>query len=170
MILHNGLGAPWQLAEGTFTVFSFCKVEGKKPVPALPVSHWGVFTTWYFTSGDLEQAEDRLLTFKAGLGETALTWRRLFKKTFFFFKTANIKQSLIFCSVMADIFKWCHLSVPAKQEQMRKHFPKGDFCFWISINFVALLPLWFPQRCFWISAFSGLYLILVNLASILEQC
>ena len=63
---------------------SFCKVEGKKLVPALPVSHWGVFTTWYFTSGDLEWAEDCLLTFKAGLGETALTWRRLFKRTFFF--------------------------------------------------------------------------------------
>lgn len=26
MILHNGLGAPWQLTEGTFSVFSFCKV------------------------------------------------------------------------------------------------------------------------------------------------
>lgn len=37
MILHNGLGAPWQLTEGTFTVFSFCKVEGKKP-PQL--AHW----------------------------------------------------------------------------------------------------------------------------------
>lgn len=28
MILHNGLGAPWQLTEGTFSVFSFCKVVG----------------------------------------------------------------------------------------------------------------------------------------------
>lgn len=31
MILHNGLGVPWQLAQGTFTVFSFCKAEGKNP-------------------------------------------------------------------------------------------------------------------------------------------
>lgn len=30
MILHNGLGAPWQLTEGTFSVFSFCKVVGGK--------------------------------------------------------------------------------------------------------------------------------------------
>lgn len=51
MILHNGLGAPWQLAGGTFTVFSFGKVERKKPIPASPVGHWGVFMTCYFTGG-----------------------------------------------------------------------------------------------------------------------
>lgn len=72
MILHNGLGAPWQLTEGTFTVFSFCKVEGKKPTPASPASHWGAFMTRYFTSGDSERAESCLLTFKEILGERAL--------------------------------------------------------------------------------------------------
>lgn len=50
MILHNGLGAPWQLTEGTFSVFSFCKVvwgggeRGEEKTQTTQLVTEGVFT------------------------------------------------------------------------------------------------------------------------------
>lgn len=168
MILHNGLGAPWQLAEGTFAIFSFWKVEGRKPLPASPGSHRGAFMTWYFTSGSLEWAESCLPTFTAVLGARAFLCQTCPKECFF--KAANIKQIRNVLFSHSQCFQMMLSCCAHQRGGNEEAFSKGRLCFWISINLAALFAPLFSQRCFQIPMFLGLCLILVNSAKIPEQC